>query len=116
MPAGKVDLEIDKGATYNKTFYWKDSAGAAIDMTGYTAKMHIKQNISSTTVIAELTTENGGITITPLEGKIELYISDEDTALITQLSGVYDLNLMLSGDLKKFVRGSVSFPASITDQ
>lgn len=113
--AGKIDLTIDKGATYRKTFFWKDSAGVPIDLTGYTARMQIRENYSSNTLIAELTTENGGITITPLEGKIELFLSDTDTTALTQSKGVYDIELLApGGDVIKFLRGYVSILQEVT--
>jgi len=113
--AGKIDLEIDKGATYRKTFYWQDSLGAAINITGYTGRMQIRKSINSSSFIAELTTENGGMTLTGPEGKIELFISDTDTSSVVENSGVYDIELISAGsEITKFCRGSVAFPEEVT--
>lgn len=115
MAAGKLDLIIEKGATFRKTLYYKDKTKVAIDLTGYTARMQIRETPQASTFIAELTTENGGITLTANEGKIELYISDTATAAISVSSGNYDLELITAGaDVIKLVRGHVSIIEEIT--
>lgn len=117
MAAGKLNIVIDKGATYRRTLYYKDSTKNPIDITNYTARMQIKSSARSSTNILELTTANGRITLTGVEGKIELFISDTDTAAVTFLgNAVYDLELedIGSGDVIKLVRGTVSFHEEIT--
>ena len=54
----QLDLIIYQGATFRKTFGWKSSS---LDLTGYTARMQIREKIKNSTVVADLTTENGGI-------------------------------------------------------
>lgn len=114
--SGKVDLVIEKGETYRKLFQLKDSARVPIDLSGYTGRMHIRNKASSTTTILELTTENSRMAITPLEGKVQLYISKTDTSGITELgNAVYDLELeSSSGEVLKMIRGTVSFIEEIT--
>lgn len=116
MAAGKVDLVIEKGATYKKTFYYKDKNKVPIDLTGYTARTQIRSSSVSATVIIELTTENNGIIITPLEGKIELFINDTSTTAVTHKgNAVYDLELITSiGEVIKLLRGTVSFIEEVT--
>ena len=64
MPAAKLNLTIEQGATYKKKFTWKDSAGVAIDLSGYSARMHIrKSKASSDPPLVELTNTNGGIVL-----------------------------------------------------
>lgn len=115
MAAGTADLIISKGETYRKTFQKQTKARVDIDLTGYTARMQVRETFSSTTTILDLTTENGGLTITPLEGKVSIFVTDTVTSAITQLRGVYDLELIdSSGYVEKFVRGSVKFPEEVT--
>lgn len=114
--SGKVDLVIEKGATYRKLFQLKDKSKVPIDLTGYIGRMHIRTSAASSTILLELTTENGRMTITPLEGKVELYISKTDTtAITTKGNAVYDLELESSGgEVLKMIRGTISFIEEIT--
>lgn len=114
MAAAKIDLKIEKGATYRKIYYWKNSNLEPVDLTGYTARMQIRKSATSFNNFLELTTENGGITITPLEGKIELYISDTNTSALISPKGNYDLELVHDIGIEKFVRGYVSIIEEIT--
>ena len=62
------------------------------DLTGYIARMSIKDKVGGT-VLLRLTTENGGIIIDPAAYTITLYISSADTAALTWKKGVFDLEL-----------------------
>lgn len=108
MTAGVYDLTIEKGATFRKTIYITDSDEVAVDITGYTAQMQIRRTSQSAANFIELTTSNGGITITGAEGKIALYVSDVDTTAITEDRGIYDLEIFNGTDIVKILRGSVS--------
>ena len=116
MAAATDNLIIDKGATFKKTYVYQDSSRNPIDLTGYTAKMQIRPYVGSSTVIVELSTANGRITITPLEGEIELNLSKTDTESIVENSGVYDLDLIdSSSEPIKLVRGTVTFVDRVTE-
>lgn len=116
MPAGKLKLPpIEKGATYRHTLIWKDSANVPINLTGCTAKLQARADTSSTTVLVELSTSNSRIILTPLEGKIELYISDEDTTTIQGLGAVYDLEIYHpNGDTTRLLEGKWVFKPEVT--
>lgn len=121
MAAGKVDLIIEKGATFRKTFKWLNSTKQPIDISSYTARMQIRSSTYGS-IISSLTTENGGITL-EADGSVKLYISDAATSAITyQGNAVYDLELIAPAglpedpppDVTKFLRGSVSFVEEVT--
>lgn len=114
MTAGVYDLTIEKGGTFNKTIYLKDSNEVAVNLVGYTARMQIRRTINSSNYIIELTTGNGGITITGLDGRIDLFISDTDTSAITEDKGSYDLELLDGTGVTKLLRGTVSILEEIT--
>lgn len=115
MKAAKIDLVIPKGTTYRKTFYWKDSTKTPIDLSSYTARLQAKKTYRSTSTILDLTTTNGGVIITALEGKIVLYISDTDTTAIAESDAVYDLELISgSGDVIRLMEGTVTFLPEVT--
>jgi len=116
MPAAKLTLPpIEKGATYRHTLYWKDKNGTAINLTGCTAKMQVRESTDSTTVLLELSSDNSRILFTAIDGKIELYVSDEDTALLSGLGGVYDLEVYHpNGDTTRIIEGKIAFKPEVT--
>ncbi len=92
------NLEINQGATLALVATWKDSAGTAVNLTGYTARLNVRETYSSSSAILTLTTENGGITLGGSAGTITLSASATTTAALTApFSGVYDLELVSGG-------------------
>jgi len=114
--AAIMDLIIEEGATYSHDLLLKDAAGAAIDLTGYTARMYIKAAAGDVATLLELTTANGRITITPLTGLVSLLISATDTAALTWSKGVYDLELVSGGGfVTRLLQGAVNVSANVTE-
>ena len=68
-----------------------------VNLTGFTARMQIRETVESTTIIKSLTTENGGITLGGAAGTIALLITATDTAALTVDSAVYDLEIASAG-------------------
>lgn len=111
------DLTIDKGSTFRYSFVRKYKAtGLVVDMTGYTARMQIRQSYAAETPLAELTTENGGIVIDGAAGRVSLYLSNTATAAITATAPArYDVELIApNGDVTRFVEGAVLFTGEVT--
>jgi len=115
MTAAVYNFVIEQGATLDKVFVWKDSTGAVIPLTGYTAKMQIRQTVSSSTILLDLSTLNGRIILTPLSGQIQLLVSATDTAAITWQRGKYDLELVSStGVVTRLLYGEVEVSKEVT--
>ena len=116
MAAFKVNLAVDQGATFRKRFVWKTGEPATpVDLTGYTARMQVRESIEAADVLVELTTENSGIALGTTNGQIDLYISAADTAEYTWTGGVYDIELIApSGDVLRKIKGSVSVSPEVT--
>ena len=116
MTAAKLNLPvIEKGATYRHTLIWNGSNGQPVNLTDCTAKMQVREAATSDTVLLELSTENGGITITPSTGKLELYCSATNTGALTGDGGFYDLEVyFLNGDTVRLCGGLVTFADQIT--
>lgn len=84
------------------------------DLTGYTARMAIKNKVGGT-VLLSLTTENGGIELDDSAKTITLNISATDTAALTWTTGTYDLEMVSStGVVTPLMYGSVSVTKEIT--
>lgn len=115
MAASNLKLTIEQGATFQKRVVW--TAGeppAPVDLTGFTARMQIRAKTESATVLATLTTENGGITLGGTAGTVDLLISATETASYSWTSGVYDLELVSGAVVKRFLRGVVIVSKEVT--
>ena len=104
----QVNIEIDKGSTFRAYIIINDVDDQGVktpkDLTGYTARMQIRSAIDSDTVLHTMTTENGGFSITALDGRIDFYISDTDSTAFDFEDAVYDFEAIDSGDTGDVVR------------
>lgn len=117
MAASRLNFPaIEKGATYRHTLTWlQPDEITPVNLTGCTAKAQVRETVNSATALVELSTENGRITITPLLGKFSFYISDEDTASLSGLGGVYDLEVYFTnGDTVRLTQGKWAFSPEVT--
>ena len=112
MPAAKLNLTVEQGATFSKRLIWRDSKKRAVTLTGYTARMQIRAASDSAPLLFELSTQNGRITL-PGNGVIQLEISVADTFNVE--GGVYDLVLFApNGDRYRLVQGKVVVSVAVT--
>ena len=115
MPASTYDLYIEQGATWLKTITWNDSDGVPIDLTGYTARMQFRSSVTSSTILATATTENGKITLGGALGTIVITFSATDTTAFEFVSAVYDLELVSSsGFVTRLLEGGVEVSKEVT--
>lgn len=115
MPAGKHDIYIEQGATWSLPLVWKTAEGVPIDVTGYTARMHMRKKVTDPDTVLELTTENSRIALGGVAGTIALSLTATDTAALTG-SGVYDLE-MVSGDgvtVTRLLEGKYALSVEVT--
>ena len=115
--ATKFNLDIIRGSRYLKGFEYVDSSKNPVDLTGFSARMHIREKETSTTAELELTTDNGMLTIIPVSGQINIVLSAIDTAGLTIDTGVYDLEIYNPGDtdvVDTILEGLVTIRDAIT--
>lgn len=111
----EFDFTLRQGSTFLQNIVWKDSLGTPVDLTGYVARMQIRPAICSETIIIELSTANGRITLGGATGEIILEIDAADTAAITQGAGFYDLELeSSSGFVTAILAGAVTIEREVT--
>jgi hypothetical protein len=103
MSAGKLNLVVEKGARFQRTWVWKDSAGVAKNLTGYTAEI---QFTDSTGVKYDSDT-GSDITITPLTGTIALDIPTATTTAFTFDRAKWALELTVGGETVRLLEGWV---------
>lgn len=106
------NFTLDQGADNSLSFQWKDGNGAAMNLTGYTARCMLKRNYDEAPVISLAL--GSGISIAALTGTITLSFSSFQT---DTLSGnyLYDLELVsASGSVTRLVQGMVTISPSVT--
>jgi hypothetical protein len=115
VASGVYDLRIEAGADFERTITWQ-SAGVAVNLTGYTARLQIRANQDGEVLLA-LTTENGKIALGGAAGTIALTITAAETTTLSEalLTGIYDLELIAaSGHVTRLLRGAVSIAPNVT--
>lgn len=115
MAAGKYDFEIEQGTSLAKPFVWKDGDGVPVDLSGYTARMQVRQSVTSDTVLQELLSTDGTIVLGGAAGTITLTLSATAMAAITWKRGKYDLELVASnGFVTRLLEGVVTVSKEVT--
>ena len=79
-----------------------------------TARMQIREKITSTTTLDELTTENGKIIIDTTNKTITILVSAVATALYSFTSAVYSMELIIGGEVTPFIYGNITLDKEIT--
>jgi hypothetical protein len=105
---------IDQGADWYLTAVYKDSSGTAIDLTGYTAALQLREVAASTTAVLSLTT-GSGITITGATGTIQVRATAAQTRAIAAGTYFYDLEITSSGGIvTRLIQGTQVVSAEVT--
>jgi len=116
-PAGQYNLVADQGSTLTRIIYYKDPAKKPIKFTGYKARMQVRPTVASSTVLLELTTENGGIELGDTDGSIYLYVDDTITAQLNEGLYKYDLELIAPSEdlyVYKLLQGNFAVRSEVT--
>lgn len=115
MSAVNLLLVIEQGATFNKRLTWKDSDGVPIDLTGYDARMKIREFTDSPSTLVSLTVANGRIFLGGALGTIDLFIRATTTELFSwEGNAVYDLELIIGSEVVRLVEGNVTLSPEVT--
>jgi hypothetical protein len=112
VPVTKLNLPpIQKGATYKpRSIFW-----VGVDLTGCTARMQVRETVTSTVLLLDLTTANGRIIITPLTSKIQILVDVITTTALLTLGGVYDLEIVFPDTtVTRLVEGKLAFIDEVT--
>ena len=105
------DIEIVQGKTWEAKFRYlsRCSSGrkpSPIDLSGYTARMVVRECAEDSASLLDLTTSNGGITLSAL-GVIELEATPTQTSNLTVGEGVYEIELYTGSNVIGFASGLV---------
>lgn len=113
--AGNVELVIQQGTDFSHVVSVKNSDGTVFPLTGYTAKMQVRPYASSASVLVELSTSNGKISVDGTAGQLTLTLTNVDTSAYTWRSGVYDLEITSSGNVvTRIMEGNITLSPEVT--
>lgn len=115
----KRSILIIQGATFNDLVTWMAGTPAvAVDLTGCTARMHIRPELDSAEVLANLTTENGGIVLGGVAGTVRRLMTAEATSALDPArfsEAVYDLEIVFAdGSVRRLLEGTATLSPEVT--
>lgn len=107
MSAGKYSFVIEQGTTVNFEIQYKDSNNSPVDLTGYSAKMQLRDSYADTpnstvylTLSSSLNPDGTGLNLNGLNGTLPLtsgsigiYIASCTSSLLTFDTAFYDLEI-----------------------
>ena len=113
QPSG--DITIDQGASFALTLTYTDATGAAVNLTGYSARMQVRSDYASPDALIDASTTNGMIALGGSLGTVAVTIPYATTAALSVSSGVYDLVLTSpSGTRDRILSGRVTVSPGVT--
>ena len=86
--------------------------GTAVNLTGYTAAMQVRENPNSATVLS--LTSGSGITLGGTAGTIAISVSTNTMGAATAGNYIYDLELNSGGEVTRLLQGSFAIQAEVT--
>ena len=113
--AGVYNIIADQGATFSRAFIKKDDQGRVIPLTGYTARMQVRETFESTSTVMDLTTENDYIIIEGARGVISVVVPDDETRILIPGEYVYDFELIYpDGQVERMLMGTFTVRKEVT--
>jgi len=112
---GVLNLSCYQGASWDYTLTWT-TGGTPVNLTGYTARMQVRDGYDGSTAIVSLTSGTG-ITLGGTAGTIVLALSAIATSAIDATpSGqyVYDLELVNGSTVTRLVEGTFIVSPEVT--
>jgi hypothetical protein len=114
-PAGIYNIIADQGATFTRQLTWKDSAGAPVNLTSYTARMQLRPSVDAAgAAVLELTTENNRIVLGGTAGTIDLTVPAAAMGSVAADTYAYDLEMVFGSVVTRLVQGSFDLRGEVT--
>lgn len=98
MIPGKYNMVCPQGSTFSQELTYSINS-VNVNLTGYSARMQVREKHTSTSTILSLTTANGGISLGGSAGTITITISATTTAGLAAKEYVYDIELVSSSSI-----------------
>ena len=105
--AQKINLVIDQGTTFSKTFVLKDDNDEPMDLSAYTATSKMKKSYSSSNSFSFTATCNSS-------GVVSLSMNANTTSSIVAGRYVYDVELVNGSFVTRAAEGIVTVTPEVT--
>ena len=110
---GTYNITVWQGADYDKTFTVTQD-GTAVNWSGYTAAMQVREAVDSDTYLLSLTSSSG-ITLGGTAGTIGVAITNAQSSAISAGSYSYDLEMTSNGgQITRLLQGSFTVVGNVT--
>jgi hypothetical protein len=109
---GTYNINCPQGATFDRTFTIT-VGGTAMNLTGYTAAMQVREAAGAATALLSLT-NSSGITLGGTAGTIGVVVAATASAAVAPGSYSYDLELNSGGTITRLLEGSFNVTGNIT--
>lgn len=125
MKAGRYDIVLEQGATFDLPINYSTPSGEAVDLSGYTAQMQVRE-APHTELLLEFSSNlssNGFIFMNgssedredSANGNLRVYMTAANTSAVPALRGRYDLELSDgTGYTVRLLEGLFEVEAEIT--
>lgn len=111
--AGKYNINADQGSTFSFQFTMKTN-GVAWNLTGYTARMQVRSDASSTTTLISATTTNGYIVLGGVAGTVTVTIPATVMEAVVSGKHVYDIELVNGTTVYRVLEGKFIVKQEVT--
>jgi len=109
---GTYNFNLYQGADWDRTFTITQS-GTALNLTGYTASMQIREAADSTAYLLSLAS-GSGITLGGTAGTVAVAITSAQSSAIAAGSYAYDLELLSGSQVTRLLQGAVNVSGNVT--
>jgi hypothetical protein len=107
------NLTVWQGADFDQTFT-VTQAGSALNFTGYTARMQVREAADSTAYLLSLT-NGSGIVLGGTAGTIAVTITNAQSSALSGGSYAYDLELIAgAGTITRLLQGGFTVVGNVT--
>jgi hypothetical protein len=111
---GIYNITAYQGANWDRTFTITQG-GTALNLTGYTAAMQVREAADSTATLLSLSTGGSGIVLGGTAGTIAVAVTSTQSAAIPAGSFAYDLEITSSGsEVTRLLQGGFSVSGNVT--
>jgi hypothetical protein len=125
MAAGRYDITLEQGATFDLPLRYRTPSGTPVNLTGYTARMQVREAPASSVFVEfnSSLTSNGFIFITGsaenredgANGNLRVFMTAANSAALPRFAGRYDLELRdASGYVTRLIEGQFRVEPEIT--
>ena len=110
---GTYNITAWQGANFDRTFTVTQS-GTALNLTGYTSAMQVREAADSTAYLLSLTS-GSGITLGGTAGTIAVAVSSAQSSAIPAGSYAYDLEIISgAGQVTRLLQGAFNVQGNVT--